>query len=54
MNIKEQTTEFLKAFAFDQIVLIEKCQNNLKFINTELESRENKTPLTQTKDDKKK
>jgi hypothetical protein len=31
----------LKAFAYDQLALIEQCQNNLKEINIELNKRNN-------------
>ena len=51
-TIKDFTDVELKALAYDQIALIEQCQNNLKNINAEFEIRaktkneENKTDVS--------
>lgn len=39
MDIKTMTVEQLKALAFDQLVLLEQAQNNLKVINAEIQLR---------------
>lgn len=39
MNIQEMTTEAIKALAYDQFIIIETAQNNLKLLNQELNRR---------------
>lgn len=41
MDLEKMTIEQLKALAYDQIVLIEQCQNNLRIINQEIQKRIN-------------
>lgn len=42
-NINELSDNELKAIAYDLIVSIEQAQNNLKFINSELQQRQSPT-----------
>ena len=40
MDLKTQDIKTLKSLAYDQLALIESCQNNLKALNQELASRQ--------------
>lgn len=39
MDIKKLTLEQLKALAYDQLVMVEQSQNNIKVINAEISER---------------
>lgn len=42
MEIKEMSLEQLKSIAYDNLVQIEQCQNNLKLLNAEIVERSKK------------
>jgi len=44
MDLKTMSVEALKSLAYDQIVLLEQTQMNLKLINQELMSRKPEVP----------
>jgi len=46
VNIKAMTTEQLKAIAYDQIELAEKCRANILTVQAELKARENVAPVS--------
>ena len=39
INLKEMTEVSIKAMLYDQIVILERTQNNIKILQTELNSR---------------
>lgn len=39
MNVKEATLEQLKSAAYDQLVILEQTQLNLRILNEEIKSR---------------
>lgn len=40
-DVTKMTVEQIKALAYDQIVLLEQAQNNLKILNAEIQKRLN-------------
>ena len=50
MDLRKMSVDELKVLAWEQLVMVEATQNNLKVIRAELSSREQVTPTPAKKD----
>lgn len=44
MKLEDLTETEIKAHLYDQIILLQQTQNNIKILETELQKRANETP----------